>query len=68
MHAIEAYRNGHIVHLLIDDYILCKDMKPIFTQPCKMMYMWPCLIEKAWLKIRGNLAKRVEQTSPEELF
>ena len=30
--------------------------------------MWPCLIEKAWLKIRGNSIKRVEQTSPEELF
>lgn len=68
LHCIEAYRHGKPIHFLIDDYILCKDGKPIFTQPCKMRYMWPCLIEKAWLKMRGNLEKRVEQTSPEELF
>lgn len=68
LHGIEAYRNGRPIQFVIDDYILCRNDKPFFSQPCKMMYMWPCLIEKAWLKIRGNSAKRVEQTSPEELF
>lgn len=65
LHSIEAYREGKLINFLIDDCILCKDGKPIFSQPCKMRYMWPCLIEKAWFKIRGNSAKRVEQTSPE---
>ena len=68
LHTVEAYREGTPHSFIIDDYILCSDGKPVFSQPCKMRSMWPCLVEKAWLKIKGNTAKRVEQTSPEELF
>ena len=58
IHGIEAYRDGKLTQFVIDDYILCKDGRPMFCQPCKMRYMWPCLIEKAWLKIRGNSVQK----------
>ena len=52
-----------MVKFLIDDYILCREpnpkLQPMFTQPQKNIYMWPCILEKAWFKIKGNSAKRV---------
>jgi hypothetical protein len=69
---IEAYRDGKVVHFLIDDQILCREVtgrpEPVFAQPQKNMYMWPCIIERAWLKAKGSSLKRLEQNSPEELF
>lgn len=68
MQCIEAYRNGKVINFLVDDYILCREtngtIQPVFSQPQKNMYMWPCILEKAWFKIRGNAAKKVEQNSP----
>jgi hypothetical protein len=52
--------------------MLCREApgkpEPVFAQPQKNMYMWPCVIEKAWLKFKGSSLKRLEQNSPEELF
>ena len=30
--------------------------------------MWPCLLEKAWLKVKGNTGKRIEKAEPEDVF
>jgi hypothetical protein len=54
--------------IYIDDYILCQGGKPLFSQPVKNIYMWPSLLEKAWFKVKGNSAKRIEKNSPEEVF
>jgi hypothetical protein len=54
--------------IYIDDYIICNDRTPLFSQPIKGIYMWPCLLEKAWLKVKGNIAKKIEKNSPEEVF
>jgi hypothetical protein len=53
--AIHIHSQGNSNFLYIDDYILCCDKRPIFTQPIDGMYMWPCLVEKAWLKIKRSL-------------
>lgn len=68
IHCIEAYTENRRTNFFIDDYILCQDSQPLFSQPYKMMYMWTCLLEKAWLKIKGHSAKRVEHNNPEEVF
>ena len=59
IHVIEAYSGNKLKTFVIDDYILCRDNYPVFSQPYKMMYMWTCLLEKAWMKIKGNSARRV---------
>lgn len=65
IHCIEAYQEGKVTHLFIDDYILCRENKtPVFSQPNNSIYMWPCILEKAWLKIKGNSARKVEQDTP----
>lgn len=63
LHAISAYREGRQINFVIDDYILCRDkglgkLEPVFSQPQKNMYMWPCLLEKAWFKLKGNFVKK----------
>jgi len=30
--------------------------------------MWPCLLEKAWFKVKGNTAKIIQKNSPEEVL
>lgn len=50
VHAIEAYRNGRTTSFIIDDYILCRaptpsnSLQPMFSQPQKGIYMWPCIL------------------------
>lgn len=65
LHCVEAYVHGLKRLILFDDYILCKDGKPMFSKPCKMIYMWPSILEKAWFKVKGSFTKRVEENSPE---
>lgn len=69
VHCISAYINGKEKSFLIDDYILCRELgsrvQPVFSQPMKNMYMWPCILEKAWFKLKDNSAKRIEQNTPE---
>lgn len=31
-------------YIFIDDYMLCADKIPLFSQPVKSIYMWPCLL------------------------
>jgi hypothetical protein len=31
-------------YIYIDDYILCYQKKPLFSQPAKGIYTWPCLL------------------------
>ena len=47
---------------------MCNGDAPIFSQPCRNRYIWPLILEKSWLKIRGSLDHRVEQGTPEDLF
>lgn len=66
--ALQMYLGTKKEFVFIDDYILCCERKPLFAQPIKGMYMWPCLLEKAWFKVKGNLTKKIEKNSPEEVF
>lgn len=55
-------------YIYIDDYILCYQKKPLFSQPANGTYTWPCLLEKAWFKVKGNIVKKIEKNSPEEVI
>lgn len=66
--AIHTHSQGNSSFLYIDDYILCSDKRPIFAQPIEGKYMWPCLVEKAWLKIKRSLQHRIQKGSPAEIF
>lgn len=59
IHCVAAYINGIRKDIVIDDYFLCHNDEPIFSQPCQNKYIWPLILEKAWLKIRGSLDHRV---------
>lgn len=60
--------NSQQQYVYIDDYILCLDRLPLFAQPVKGQYMWTCLLEKAWLKINGNITKAIHKIDPYEVF
>lgn len=30
--------------------------------------MWPCLLEKAWFKVKGYITRVIEKSSPIEIF
>lgn len=55
-------------YVYIDDYILCSDQRPLFSQPIRGIYMWPCLLEKAWLKVKGYINQKIEKNSPIDIF
>lgn len=67
-HLVSAFVNGHEQDIIIDDLFLCHNEVPIFSQPCRGKYLWPLILEKTWLKVRGGLDHRVEQGSPEQVF
>jgi hypothetical protein len=52
----------------IDDYIICSKRTPLFSQPVKGIYIWPCLLEKAWFKVKGYIDNRIEKNTPTEIF
>lgn len=54
--------------LFIDDYILCHGKKPLFSKPIKYTDMWPCLLEKAWFKIKSCLKSKINSVHPIEVF
>ena len=54
--------------IYIDDYVLCLERLPLFVQPVKGQYMWTCLLEKAWLKVNGNVNKTILKIDPQEVF
>jgi uncharacterized phage-associated protein len=62
------YIHGIRMAIYVDDYVLCFKDRPIFSQPVKGMYMWPCILEKAWQKVKGYGSKRISITSPVEVF
>lgn len=55
-------------YIYIDDYTLCEKRTPLFTQPIRGIYMWPCLLEKGWFKVKGYINHAIEKTSPLEIF
>jgi hypothetical protein len=68
IHAVSMYVQGVKKHIYIDDNTLCYKDKPIFSQPINGIYMWPCIIEKAWLKVKGYASNKILVTSPIEVF
>jgi hypothetical protein len=30
--------------------------------------MWPCLLEKAWFKVKGYMSRKIEKKSPIEII
>ncbi|MFN9907026.1 MAG: C2 family cysteine protease, partial [bacterium] len=45
--------NGHKTPVLVDDYLPCRDGKPIFAH-ARNSGFWVCLVEKAWAKLHGS--------------
>ena len=68
LHCVSAYINGVREDIVIDDLFLCHNDIPTFSQPCRHLYIWPLILEKAWLKIKGSFDFRFEQGTPEEVF
>jgi len=54
--------------IYIDDYCLCHDGGPLFSQPINQTDMWPCLLEKAWFKYKSALNTSIDKIHPIELF
>ena len=40
---------------------MCKKKKPLFVHPASGKYIWPILIEKAWLKIKGIQVNSIDK-------
>ena len=40
---------------------MCKKKKPLFVHPVAGKYIWPILIEKAWLKIKGIQVNSIDK-------
>ncbi len=62
IHCIKAYVDSVRQPIFIDDYILCSDRLPLFSQPVRSgenKYMWTCLLEKAWIKINGSITRAI---------
>ncbi len=47
---------------------MCKKKKPLFVHPIAGKYIWPILIEKAWLKIKGIQVNTIEKQSYMTVF
>ena len=56
------YINGVRRGVIIDDYLPCKNGKPVFAQS-RESELWVNLLEKAWAKLHGNY-QRVEGGLP----
>jgi hypothetical protein len=71
IHCVSMNINSIRQPVYIDDYILCEERLPFFTQPTKgrnERFMWTCLLEKAWMKANGTIAKAIRKTEPVEVF
>lgn len=47
------YFNGYRQEVILDNYIPCKDKRPIFAY-ARNKSLWVCILEKAWAKVHGN--------------
>lgn len=68
IHAIYVVHEGKREALFIDDYILCNEHGPLFSKPIKYTDMWPCLLEKAWFKLKSSLKTTIASLNPIEVF
>ena len=46
-------KNGRKVHIVLDDFIPCKDYRPAFSS-ANGNELWVLLLEKAWAKLHGS--------------
>lgn len=47
---------------------MCKKNKPLFVHPIASKYIWPILIEKAWLKIKGIPVNTIDKQNYMTVF
>lgn len=59
IHVIKMNVGARKELIYIDDYMLCSQKQPLFVQPIKGIYLWPCLLEKAWFKVKGYIDHRI---------
>lgn len=64
IHVVQMIINDVVVPIYIDDYILCSNQTPVFSQPIKSMYLWPCLLQKAWFKTHGFTSRVIQRLTP----
>ena len=62
--AIYMNHDGKREVLFVDDYILCNETGPIFSQPMKSKDMWPCILEKAWFKFKSAFRTKIDKIQP----
>lgn len=60
--------DGEKKSIYIDDRIMCKKKKPLFVHPIEGKYIWPILLEKAWLKIKGIQVNSIDKHNYMSVF
>ena len=51
--AVNIYKNGAKLDIIMDDYIPCREMEPCFAQS-HSRELWVIILEKAWAKVHGT--------------
>lgn len=62
VYAIQMYKNGEKVTVVLDDYIVTKQGRPAFSKS-NGPEIWVLLLEKAWAKIHGSFHRIVSGQS-----
>ena len=66
IYAINITKNGKKCHIVVDDYIPCKNKKVIFSH-AHGNELWVILLEKAWAKIHGSYERIIGGQAHETL-
>jgi len=53
IYAVDMTKNGRPVHIVLDDFVPCKDHRPCFSS-ANGNELWVLLLEKAWAKLHGS--------------
>ena len=56
IYAVDMTKSGAKVHIVLDDFVPCKDHRPCFSS-ANGNELWVILLEKAWAKLHGSYAR-----------
>jgi|TARA_B110000305_G_C19172102_1_gene507797 calpain-15 len=66
VYAVEMTKNGYEVHIVLDDFVPCKDHRPAFSS-ANGNELWVLLLEKAWAKLHGSYDRIISGQAHETL-
>ena len=66
IYAINITKNGRKCHIVVDDYIPCRNKKIVFSH-ANGNELWVILMEKAWAKIHGSYERIIGGQAHETL-